>query len=42
MYLVGEATRKDFGLKVREIAMSLSDAEILTANQNKFFEELCG
>jgi glycosyltransferase involved in cell wall biosynthesis len=42
MYLVGEATRKDFGLNVRAIAMSLSDAAVLTANQNRFFQELCG
>ena len=41
MYSVGEDKRKDFGLNVRSIAISLSDAEILTANQNKFFEDLC-
>lgn len=41
MYSVSEATRKDFGINVRAIALSLSDAEILTANQNKFFEDLC-
>lgn len=41
MYSVGEDKRKDFGLNIRARAISLSDTEILTANQNKFFKDLC-
>lgn len=41
MYLVGDAKRKEFGVNIREKALSLSDTETLSANQGNFFKALC-